>query len=55
MSKAKSANGQAFWDGLKSLLKGLFKLISVLLSWVFKLLAVVGEKLGAMFEKIASK
>jgi len=55
MSRAKSANGQAFWDALKSLFRGLFKLLSVLLSWSFKLLAVIGEKLGAMFEKIAQK
>ncbi len=55
MSRAKSANGEAFWDGLKALLRGVFKLLSVLLSWAFKLLGVIGEKLGVMFEKIAQK
>ena len=53
--KAKSANGKAFIDGLKSLFKGLFKILSILLSWAFKMLAVVGEKLGAMFEKLGTK
>ena len=51
----KSANGEAFWDGLKSLFKGLVKVISILLSWGFKFLAVIGEKMGAMFEKLGTK
>ena len=53
--KAKSANGKALWEGLKSLFKGLVKVLSVLLSWGFKLMAVVGEKLGTMFEKLGNK
>ena len=53
--KSKSANGEAFWEGLKSLFKGLMKVLSVLLSWAFKLLGVIGEKMGTMFEKISAK
>lgn len=51
----RSANGQAFLEGLKSLFKGLFKVLSILLSWAFKMLGVIGEKLGAMFEKLGTK
>lgn len=51
----KSANGEAIWEGLKSLFRGLFKVLFILLSWGFKLIAVVGEKLGAMFEKLGTK
>ncbi len=51
----KSKNGEAFWEGLKALLRGLLKLASVLLSWGFKLIAVIGEKLGDFFSKLASK
>lgn len=51
----KSVNGEAFWDGIKSLLRGLVKIVSILLSWCFKFLAVIGEKMGAMFEKIGTK
>ena len=53
--KAKSANGQAFLDGLKSLFRGLLKIISILLSWGFKLLGVIGEKMGEFFEKLGTK
>ncbi len=54
-SKGKTANGSDFWEGLKSLLKGLFKVLAILLSWGFKLIGVIGEKLGEMFSKIGTK
>lgn len=53
--KEKSANGQALWEGLKSLLRGLAKVLAVLLSWVFRLVGVIGEKCGELFEKLANK
>lgn len=52
---AKSANGQALIDALKSLFRGLFKLLAVLLSWGFKFLGVLGEKMGDFFEKLSTK
>jgi hypothetical protein len=51
----KSANGKAFVDGLKSLLKGIFKILSILLSWAFKMVGVIGEKMGEFFSKLGTK
>lgn len=47
--------GKQLMEGIKGLVKSLFKIGAILCSFLLKLLATISEKLSEFFEKLGSK